>query len=1131
MEIYSEAHVKFADQDGQCTINVSDQIVLLAKPDLIDLEALWREFDQVLRRELGILLKSDYGAAVLKYGMMDLNERFLIDRHNTPIGLLLRGKGAKLHVLKNAPVVQVLAGLKMIPAETPHGRPRQNFPRGGGNMGDFLAELPKQTQLRVVDEVLCFDVDETIRLEGDETVGMSTVAELLFRDRRPTIEALQRLSAEVERNVAEFSSAGAGDFHDRARASIWFAHFLAAQGVWLLPMRFYDSILASWPGHLRPIAVLLSVPSHSRDIADGLLQTFDRSQKTLAQVPHVFVMAALSSTMWSERRFCPSALVHMKLHPDKENQGRSSSINHVYSVLAKALGAKISERREARLLHGRKRLTSVQAFRWVDHPNATNMKRVSRILGRDWTEIMIPGDTRRLAEEIRELLPTFQVQNMRPVRNAIDLFLVYTLTLGPDHQIGRLRDITRHDHVRSEVAAHETFFEFLSQRCVAIGRDTAVKAMSKMQTLWKAGAARDGYDRVVPCPFDPTFDRLPSKKNDRGRAGRALEKEVIDILIELNRAGEWAFAKSLGRHHYTFREAGGLAKRVFWPIAPLALEVSLRTGHRLRTVRWLDSGEGDERAYDPMTMTDRVNPLPSAIEGRQEFAVRYLRLDDAARTPVNAMYLCVAKGGPYETAYLPPELIEPICQLRDLQIRYNPTLAPIPAVDNRERTAETQDDLFALVFPLFRFPNEFQDVVSDDIMRRYYKAFLKYAQPIVSERLGREYPLVDLERDLVLTTFHDHRRSLVTNGDERGVPISVLRTHLGQVADATTNIYNRVRDRRVHAAVQRATYDQDLMDGIARNEPQALKAVLEQVVALNGEESPSVRRLRKFVDGKRHLSLDIFMHGLCIGGDCSSGRMKAGHRIPVWRPRACGGCLYRGTGWGFRAGIVNRTNLLKIELRMSGARSVELNALISKEARAGRPVKALERGCAAEEELRRNLTDELRLENETLLRVDVAARAARSAGRCPGSVVVANAVIDFDKVETEEHRVHEFEMLLSVMRDVTVVPAAIIELPPLIPFEAEKQVRTILRANNLEDVLHRIPDSEKIEALVAIGDVLLDAFGEPSEFQRVLDESRDGIPQSTIDAVAKNIRDAAANRSTGLLKLDRVLPAGGADAR
>ena len=35
--------------------------------------------------------------------------------------------------------------------------------------------------------------------------------------------------------------------------------------------------------------------------------------------------------------------------------------------------------------------------------------------------------------------------------------------------------------------------------------------------------------------------------------------------------------------------------------------------------------------------------------------------------------------------------------------------------------------------------------------------------------------------------------------------------------------------------------------------------------------------------------------------------------------------LYRGTGHAFRAGVVNRINLIMIELRMSGARSIELN--------------------------------------------------------------------------------------------------------------------------------------------------------------------------------------------------------------
>ncbi|MGO7856842.1 VPA1269 family protein [Rhizobium ruizarguesonis] len=1120
MEVYSEAHVKYFDQDGGCTVNVSDHIVLLANPQTIDLEALWWEFDQTLRRELGTLLKMEYGAVVQKYGLLNFNERFMVARHKTLLGLFLRGKGSKLHVFENAPVVRALVDLELIPGETPHGKPRQNYPRDAGAMGDFLATLPRQTQLQVIDRVLNDDLDDLIRLGQRETLGMSELETTLFGGKPRTVDALRSLADLMESNVAPvdrskgvFSGAGTG----RAYAPIWFAQFLAARGVWLLPLRFYDRILAFWPGHLRPLLLLLSVPPHSRDVADGILATFDRDLTSLRQVPNAFVMAALSSTMWSERRFCPSALFHMKMHYGTEDHGRSSSINHIYAVLAEAFDVDYRERGEARLLDGRKRASSIEAFRWVEHPTASNMKKASRILGQDWKEITIPDHTRKLAAEMRELLPTFQVQNMRAVRNALEFFLIYSLVLGPELQIARLRDITRHDHVRSEVAPHETFFEFLLSRCLTTGADSARSAMSKMQDLWKASAAKGGYDRHVPCPFDATFDRLPSKKKERGRAGRALEKEVIDLLIDINRAGGWAFAKTLGSSYYVVRNSEGVFERMFWPLAPLALEISLRTGHRLRTVRWLDSGEGDERTYDPMTMTHRPNSLPCAVEGRKQFAIRYLRLDDADRTPVNAMYLCVAKSGAYESVYLPEELIEPICELRNLQIRYNPINKPVPAVDNRQRTAETQDGLFADVFHLFRTPDRFQDVVSDSKMRTYYKAFLKYAQPIVAEKLGRDYPLVDLERDLVLTTFHDHRRSLVTNGEERGVPISVLRTLLGQATNEAANGYNHVRSRRIHAIAQQGTYDAALIEGIAQNQPQALASILDQVDAVAGRDSPAARRMREVVNGTRPAFLDIFMHGLCIVGDCATGKIKGGHRIPMWRPRACGGCIYRGTGWAFRAGIVNRINLIMIELRMSGSRSIELNDRIGKESAKGRPVKALERGRAAEEELRRNLTDELRLEQDTLQRIDVAAKAARLAGRSPNSVVISNAVFDFDKVETVENRVHEFELLLSVMRDVVIIPAAAIELPSAVPFEAERQVRAILRANELEDVMHRIPESDKIEALVAIGDILLDLFGEVEEFQRVLDESRSGIPQPAIEAVAGRIRKAALRPSGVML--------------
>jgi hypothetical protein len=1128
LEIYPEEHLFYSDADGGCAINVSEDVVLLRPPAKIDLTLLWREFMQTLRHELRTLLTMEYGKVVQRYGNLNLNEEHVRARWHTPFGLLARGAGDKLQIFENGPVVQALIKLQVIPARTPHGRPRQNIPRECGTATQVLAGLSAETRVRVIDLVLRGDLDAAIRFSQRDMLGLSALKRKMLSRDVSTAGALRHLAGEMERNIApvrQIKGASAAKGTGRSYAPIWFSQFLAARGVWLLPLRIYDRLLAFWPDHFRPLLLTMSVPPHSRDIADAVLGSVSRDLTSLRQVPNVFVMAALCSTMWSERRFCSTALFHMKAHLGTTNGGRSASINHIYRFLVPFFDVNMLQRGEARLMDGRKNLSSIQAFRWVDHPAKTNLRKVSRILEREWSDVVVPQHTRLLAAEIRELLPTFQVQQMRPVRNAIELFLIYTLLLSDDRRVSRLRDIRRHEHVRSETTRYETFFEFLLTRCSDVGSDSARASISKMNQVWKAAALRNGYDRDLPCPFDPLFDRMPTKGGSKGRAGRALDQEVVDILIELNRKDDYGFARSLGWYEFNVRDvATGLYSTVFWPAVAIAADISLRTGHRLRSIRWLDSGEGDERSYDPVTMTDQPNRLPCAMPGRQMFAIRRLRLDDDTRTEVNAMYLCVAKGGPYETAYLPPELIEPICTMRDLQIRFNPLKAPVASVDNKDRVAETQDDLFAPVFPVLRFPETFQDVVSDGRARGYYKALLKMGQPIVNELLGREYPLVDLEADLVLATYHDNRRSFVTNQDEAGTPIAVSRVHLGQAGDATTHLYNRVRDRRIHGLAQVATYDADLLEGVAGNRPDALQRIAAQVEAVSGKDSPQASRFREMRKGGRFPPLDIFMHGLCLGGDCATGARKGNQAIPVFRPRACGGCIFSGRTWAQRAGVVNRINLLKIELRMSGNASAELNRTIAKLEADGQPVQALARNAASEETLRRNLANELRLEQDHLKRLDVAAKAARLAGRSPSSVVLLNSEFDFDKVETEERRVHDFEMLHIVMKDAVLIPAARVELPPVVPFELERQVRSILRANRLEHVLHRIPEGEKIESLVALGDIFLDLFGEVEDFQRVLDESAKDMPQSAIEDLAAVIEEAATKpRRDGTLQAARLL--------
>lgn len=1114
LEIYPEEHISYTRADGDCAINVSDNVILLCQPAKVDLAALWQEFMQTLRHELLVLLSMEHGEVLRRYGNLNLNTEHAEDRRHTPFGLISRGADERLHVLENSAVVQALVKLKVIPARTPHGRPRKNIPRERGTATQVLAELPPEVSVQVIDVVLRGDLDAALRFSQGATLGLSALKQNLLAPGVGTVEALRYLSFEMERNIAAISKikgTSRAKGTRRSYAPIWFSQFLAARGIWLLPLRMYNRLLKFWPDHLRPLLLTMSVPSHSRDIADTILGSISRETTSLLQSPSVFVMAALCSTMWSERRFCSAALFHMKIHVGTPDGVRSASINHVYRLLATFFDVDILEREEARLMDGRKNLSSVQAFRWVDYPQKSNLRKVSRILRVEWSDVLVPQHTRLLAAEIREMLLTFQVQNMRNVREAIELFLIYTLLL-PDHLgIRRLRDIRRHDHVRSETAKHETFFQFLLTRCSDVGSDTARSSMSKMNQVWKASALRDGYDRELPCPFDPNFDRLPAKSRSKGRAGRALDQEVVDILIELNRRDDYGFARSLGWYDFNVRDTvTGVYSIVFWPAVAIGADISLRAGHRLRTIRWLDSGEGDERFYDPMTMKDQPNTLPSAIPGRQMFAIRRIQLDDDKRTEINAMYLSVAKGGPYETAYLPEELIDPICKMRDLQIRFNPLKKPVTSVDNKDRVAETQDDLFVPVFPLLRLPGTFQDVISDSRARSYYKAFLKMAQPIVNERLGREYPLVDFEADLVLATYHDNRRSFVTNQDEAGTPIAVSRVHLGHSADATTNRYNHVRDRRIHGLAQLATYDANLLEGVALKQPHALQQIVEQVEAVSGKSSPQALRIREIRGGGRFPPLDIFMHGLCLGGDCATGAKRGSEAIPVFRPRACGGCIYSGRTWAQRAGVINRINLLKIELRMSASASAELNRTIARLEADGQPVQALARNAASEETLRRNLANELRLEQEHLKRIDYAARAAREVGRSPSAVVLLSSEFDLAKVETEERRVHDFEMLHIVMKDAVLIPAARVELPPTIPLELERQVRCILRANRLEDVLHRIPEGQRIESLVAIGDIFLNLFGEVEDFQRVLDESAEDIPQPAIENLAALIEAAAA---------------------
>jgi len=606
MEMYSDGFVKFVEEDGGCTVNVSDQIVLLEKPDDVNLRALWRQFDSTLREELRTLLSMKYDDAVRRYPVLGFHGRLADLRRDVPLAFLRAGVARRMAVFKDPALVAALVNLERIPATTPHGRPRQRYPRKQGPMGEMLASLDYDTQIEVIDEVLRMDLDDVLNFGQRDELGMNALSLMLSED-RPLVERLKTLADMIEHELKPVEASPgtfSGNASGRTYAPLWFGQFLASCNVWLLPFRYLSKMNVFYPDHLRPLLVLLSVPPCCRDIADGIIVSAPREKASLRQTVPVFAISALASTMWVTRRFCPAALFEMKEIFGTANGTRSSSINHVYRILSDTFEVNIRQRGEARRLNGRKRQKTIKAFYWVDHPDTVNTRKASQILGRPVSEMPIPDHTKELAEEFRGLLGGFKVQNMRQVQYALDYFLIYTLTLSGPTAPRRLRDIKRELHVSSPASAHETFLQFLDARCP--NTQLRQSAVPKMLMIWKAAAVRDGFDALLPCPFD-RYDRVKAPENDGTKAGRTVEADVIGLLIEINRADDWGFARSLAESYYLARHPDGFYENVFWPVSAIILEFTLRLGVRLRTARWLDSGEGDENVYDPVSLSYSVN--------------------------------------------------------------------------------------------------------------------------------------------------------------------------------------------------------------------------------------------------------------------------------------------------------------------------------------------------------------------------------------------------------------------------------------------------------------------------------------------------------------------------------------------
>jgi len=1051
-----------------------------------------------------------------RYGQLDMSEANNVKRANIEYGFVATDSLPRRFVLlKQTAVLEGLIATGAVGRRTAGGVDRQRLRGAGGVVEETLSRSSdaRQAILRTIfakpdsmDDALQMGSGYLLNTEAlRKRIGSCLSSDQVLR---AVADETERFYERQGETVKDSTSAASR----LASAAPLFAQHLSAMGVWLQPVRDGSEIRRLLPTKLLPILAWISTPDRHRQIAELVLSRHKAAKNTSSEaILNVFLATAANSTALQSENLSVGPLILIKEgsqnYPDPRKY--SSSVNYLYQECCRYFGRDPSDHPSALLFLTSIRLakTGVDAFDWCDRPSARNTKNVSRVLGREITDV--PQYIREWARDLRELLPLFKRKDVKTIVASLNYWLIFLFMLGEERAPSRLREVERlrdiNDYGRS---GGLTYVEFLRRHVVGVNDEIAYIAPSTLQQAWQLAAIRDGFTNLSN-PVDARADRPGKARERRARTSRkALDQKVLEVLISENRKEAFAFARCLGRggraHWRTVMDTTtGRHEVVFFPLLPLLTDVIMHSGARNRQAAWLDSGEGDEMSVDIEAAAYVPNTLATATPGRRQGYIQVHEIIDAKqRRPVLGMFLNTDKvvGKAYEVPWIDADVAKAVMELRDLQVRYNPISQPIPALrpatTNKYITAQVSD-----VYPLFREPRSpLAQPVTEAQLAQYWISLLEHCQPLVNAKLGYEYPLI---RDgNPIFDIHSLRVTTVTVLIENGVSPEIVQMLVGHRSVLMTFYYNAVRDASVHRSIQDAmdrrrqaagALDEETSDDLIR------EAIESHVTLRVGDDFAGADLLRLHLE--RRSGFDLFTHGICPGGDCSTGgeRLAEGRYSPVWRPRACSGCRYRVTGPSFLAGLVHRLNSLMMEIKLSMQREERLVDEACEAEDAGHPAASLHANAAREREDRDELWREWCLEYQTVK----VAEAELHAHSTDGKTLVATSTIDKGSLRLATDEVHTFEHMQALVADAKLLAGATLDLPQGLVEMRDRLLFEVVRTQEIDRYFYRLDPAARARALDRLGDLLVTHAPSPDHLQAVIDGTvrLDEIP-TLADAVA-----------------------------
>ncbi|KAA0073979.1 VPA1269 family protein [Tardiphaga sp. P9-11] len=1083
------------DESGH-SANLSTTTYVQLRPiSMKQLRGAWHDFNKKFRALLISLLTRSATDAMSSFGKLDLSIHTIRRFPTLELGLVRELGSDRFTYFRPNAVIQGLIAIRAVPPKTPHGKPRKNI----RNLDGILNALEETDRKHLISEILSANccLDDVLKLHQSSLVGDLEIDKYLATE-TSSPDALETIARCTEAFFNEQKTRiESGEGHGRIFGWAWFSQYLSTEGVWLQPVSHITDILNLYPKKIRPVACWMAVPSRYWEIGNLVWSRMEASRSTsAANILNVYLTIAQSSTAFQGHGLVEWPLVYFKRWAQTHRTSgelRSASTNHLYRLLCEYHGLVAAEQATAPHFLGRRRTakTGVVAFEWCENPSNRNTKLVERCIGH--TVRQVPLFIRDWAESFRELLPLFGTKSVKNQMEELNTWLIFMLHLGEQDAPKSFREVVRSRHINDRKPNSSTYVNFLARHFSESKKGNAYRAPSTMAHAFQLAAIRDHFHDQTPNPFDVDMDRAGEAPARHGKTTRRpLDREVMDIIVRENRRNDFQFARELGtrrKPHFKMckNRHTGIYESVFFPLAPVIIDIILHSGMRKYQARWLDSGEGDMEIVDQSTKMHKPNSAPTATVARRQGFIRLFEFSEkGGRRRELGMFVNTNKtGDPFDVPWIDPIIAANVERIAILQATYNPIQSPILAKEIDLSANYTGSRPFPTVFPLFRNPDyDMHQPVSDFIVANYWHDLLVHCEPIVERELGYPYPLIRGGNPVF--DIHSIRVTTVTVLHEAGVPIEYIQALVGHSALVMTWYYRQVRYSEIHKALNSGYTKRG--ETAASPDPLA-KEILDEAVESPDADDPIGRTLLQEHRSSRAAPTDVFAHGLCPGGDCSIGgkRISAGRHAPVFRPRACSRCRFRVTGPKFLNGLGSRVNALMLEAKYSQEIEVRLNAEADQAEDNGKPVAHLRAQARRERELRDSLWAEWASESKTLKLCEGILDANPDTERSVYTLISQSSEFDQQHAGAQFRIVHQFELENNLVVFARTHPEMQIDLPIGTEEKRDNQLYRLLLMNKREDLLLAISSDKSKRAFDAFGNWLIAGSSSHGQLQEILE--------------------------------------------